>query len=128
MPFHHWNAAFSPDGGCLAVLSVEGTEVVTVFSFPAMEPLRDRSLHIGSGTGFSIRYSPCGRFLAVVGSDLAAVLDPSTLSTCEEIPVEYGSDVAFSPSGSLMAVGCWSAGEVFETSRFPTAGGSKTSP
>ncbi len=71
---------------------------------------------LGRGLGF-LSFSPCGRLLAIVG-DVITILDAKTRDTIVEIPIEFGTEVAFSPNGSLMAVGSSSAGEVFDTTRF----------
>lgn len=113
--YHH--AAFGPDGGTLAVSQGFKPRVITLFSFPAMEVTNSVSIpSLGMGL-CPLSVSPCGRILAVVG-DVAAVLNAATLELIEEIPMKYGSDVAFLSTAPLMAVGSSSAGEVFDTTRF----------
>jgi hypothetical protein len=56
--------------------------------------------------------------LLVVVAEVIAVLNAATLETIDELPIKAGSDVAFSPTEPLMAVGSISVGEVFDITRY----------
>ncbi len=123
------HSAFSPDGRLLTLSNSDAGFVVRVFSFPDMETLNAVQLpSLGAGTNPTLRFSPCGRLLAVVGGKSQAVLNSKTLSVIEEISIEYGCDVDFSPTDPLMAVGSWSVGEVLDTTPYLRASGDQGSP
>jgi hypothetical protein len=114
-PYEH--ATFSPDGQILAISAGFKPRAIYLLSFPTLELVQSVELpSLGMGHGF-LCFSPCGRLLGVVG-DVVAVLNAKTLETIDEIPIEYGADIAFSPTAPLMAVGSSSVGEVFDTSRY----------
>jgi hypothetical protein len=114
--------AFSSDGRLFILFDKDEHFTIQIFSFPAMELIDTIPLSFrGGGSGGVLRFSPCGRLLAVIGSSAHAVLNSSTLSVLAELSIEYGSDVDFSPTDPLMAIGAWSAGEVFDTTPYMKA-------
>jgi WD40 repeat protein len=115
------DATFSPDGSSLAVLHDADPCTVTIFSFPAMESVRSRP--ISAESAMKLRYSRCGRLLAVAASDYMIVLNAKTLQPIETIPISYCFNVEFSPTAPLLAVGRGSSAEVFDTTDFLEAAG-----
>jgi WD40 repeat protein len=114
------NAVFSPDGRVLAISAGHEPTWIILASFPSMELIHSAPVPcLGFALGF-LNFSPCGRILVVVGK-VVAVLNATTLEVIAEIPIEYGTCVAFSPTAPLMAVGSESMGEVFDTTRFLNA-------
>jgi len=109
------HVAFSPDGRVLAVSSGFDPGSITLLSFPSMEALRSAQVP-RSSQSHPLRFSPCGRILAVVG-DVVTLLDGKTLAVLGELPIQHGMKVDFSPKAQLMAVG-GSPGEVFDTTHF----------
>jgi hypothetical protein len=109
----------SPNGGLLILDGGPKGFGLRVFLFPAMETLNACQLPpLGTGTGKTLRFSPCGRLLAVVGSKAQVILSATTLSVLANFSIKYGCHVDFSPTDSLMAIGSWSAGEVFATAPY----------
>lgn len=117
VPFESYtDATFSPDGNSLVILAGQSPYILSIFTFPAMEELKRIELPPEMRLGRCLRFSPCGSFLAVAGSDSLVILSSIDLSIQRQIPIPYGCDVDFSPTDFLMAAGSWSAGEVFTTS------------
>lgn len=122
LPFYSYaDATFSPDGSSIAILAGRAPYVLSVFSFPAMQPLRRVELPPELRSGHRVRFSPCGKLLAVAGADLFVVFSASDLSIHRQTAIKCGCDVDFSPTDSLVAVGSWSEGEVFTTDDLTTA-------
>jgi len=103
---------FSPDGKLLAVLGGIEPHTLTLYSFPAMEELRSVNLPEGLFNAKKVSFLPGGNLLVAVGSGSLMVLSVGTLALQRQLPLSYGSAIAFSPTHPLAALGCWTAGEV----------------
>jgi WD40 repeat protein len=114
IPFYYYcDASFSPDGEALAILSGHSPNVLTVFAFPTMQLVKKIELPAEFRLGQRVRYSPVGDIVAVIGSTLFVCLSAKDLSIQAQIAMPNGCSIDFSPTGSLVAVGSWSDGEVF---------------
>ena len=60
-------------------------------------------------------WSPDGAWLVIGTDEGHALVDATTLTTLGHLAGEYASDAAFSPDGSLLALGYWSRGLVLPT-------------
>jgi hypothetical protein len=119
---------FTPNGRLLILTAKSKSFSVGLFSFPAMESLSACQIPpLDAGTGKSLGVSPCGRLVAVIGSESQVVLCATTLSVIASFSIKYGCCVDFSPTDSLMAIGSWSAGHVFDTTPYLKACGSQGS-
>ena len=107
------DAIFTPDGRLLTLFADDGRFVVRFFSFPAMKTVDSRiypSLGVRARPAISI--SQCGRLLAVAGSRASIITNLDRPSLCEGFKIQEPSDVAFSPTHSLVAIGSRTEGEV----------------
>jgi WD40 repeat protein len=104
--------ALDHSGTSLAVVS-HGLQLWDVRS---EEPklLRKTSALSVSGTGRAVAWSPTGETLALAGATEVSVFT-SALSEIWRTDLEYSCDVAYSPSGDLLALGAWSKGFVIAT-------------
>lgn len=115
IPFYSYHdIAFSPDGGSIAILSGHQPHVLTIFSFPGMQALSSTDLPMELRLAKCVRYSPCGRTLAVVSSDVLLFLSVGDPSVQRRIPIRFGRGVAYSALARLLVVAS-SGGEVFDT-------------
>jgi WD40 repeat protein len=124
--------AISPSGSKLAVMSKD-LEIVdlSIMQVVSAKPVEAK---------WSLAWSPCEKLLACAernadavayynspdftpefppptfGPDKLMFYNSAELTPMYEIPVDYASDVAFSPDGSHIAVGCWGNGLVLPRS------------
>ena len=63
--------------------------------------------------GRSCHWSPDDSRVAVVEEGFISVRETETLSSLEEYPLKYASDVQFSPNGRMIAVVGWNGGSLF---------------
>jgi WD40 repeat protein len=106
-------AAISNDGRFVAASTWEQIETWQREG-ERLEPLATYSVP-STGTGSALAWNPDGTALAYAGGGQALVLT-SDLRLLWVADFRYASDVAFSPSGDLLAVGDWSSGAVVATS------------
>lgn len=122
IPFYHYHgASFSPDGRVLAILSGRNPSVLSVFEFPKM--LLERSIELPAEfrLGCSLRYSPDGKFIAVISSTWLVLVAARDLSIQSQRAIPNGCSIDFSPDGSLLVVGSWSVGEVLSIEEATTS-------
>ncbi len=95
--------SFSPDGTRLAAYGKEDSQV-SVWEVPSGRLIcrwRADESHYHD----DLKFSPCGRFLAVAGSETVSLWDPETGNLIRRLGEKYGFDeVAFSPDGKLVAI------------------------
>ena len=75
--------------------------------------------------GCSLRYSPDGKFIAVISSTWLVLVAARDLSIQSQRAIPNGCSIDFSPDGSFLVVGSWSVGEVLsieEATTFLTVG------
>jgi WD40 repeat protein len=104
--------ALDPSGASLAV-SGHGLQLWDV-STDEPELLRKAPVLPVSGTGRAVAWSPSGGILALAGAGETRLFT-NALRQIWRTDLEYSCDVAFSPSGDLLALGAWSKGFVIAT-------------
>jgi WD40 repeat protein len=113
------DAIFSPDGRLLTLFADDRRFVVRFFSFPAMETLGSGVYpSLGMSARPAISISQCGRLLAVAGSRASLITNLDRPALYEGFKIQEPSDVVFSPTHSLVAIGSRTEGEVIDTTRF----------
>jgi WD40 repeat protein len=104
--------ALDPSGASLAVTG-HGLQLWGV-STDEPELLRKAPVLPVSGTGRAVAWSPSGEMLALAGAGETRLFT-NALREIWRTDLEYSCDVAFSPSGDLLAFGAWSRGFVIAT-------------
>jgi WD40 repeat protein len=118
------DAVFSPDGRLLVLDGEDEHFGLHIFAFPNMGSQKTvRISKQRSGGSSVLRFSPCGRSLAVIGIDSQVILSSATLAVLAKFSIKDAFDAAFSPTHPLVAIGSQSAGEVFDTTPFLNAAG-----
>ncbi|WP_460070647.1 P-loop domain-containing protein [Streptomyces sp. YKOK-I1] len=97
------DVAFSPDGSFLVVC---GTAGVTLW-----EPAQDRWTPLTRTPSSAVAFSPDGCFLATASPGSVSLRSVATREIVAHIGTGTDSDIdidiAFTPDGSLLALGCW---------------------
>lgn len=113
-PFVAYDLRFSPNGDQIASLTTSGVRVRSLVGSNEEEVEPQWQIWSG-GVGLSdMAYSPGQEFLALVGSDVVRVIDPTTGLDVYTIYEPTGAlpwSIAFSPDNAFLAVG-WSDGHI----------------
>lgn len=99
-------AALSQDGSLICVVN---TKAVAVFRL-ADGVLLGTAPHTYGGTSFSVAWSPEGLEVGVVGKHVVTLYSAPDLSELNTIPLQYASDIRYSPDGLSIALGSWGSG------------------
>ena len=105
------SAALSPSGEYVAVRFDAGEHIVEMVDARSSETLATTTA-IPGGTGWRMHWSPEGDYLILIERGGFSFRSASDLQEVGWLPSEFASDVAFSPSGQLVALGDWSNGFV----------------
>jgi hypothetical protein len=118
------DAVFSADGRLLVLSDDEEHFELHLFDFPNMgthKTVRVPKDRVGDSS--VLRFSHCGRLLALVGLESQVIVNAATLAVLAKFSIKDAFDVAFSPTHPLMAIGSQSAGEVFDIKPYLKASG-----
>ena len=105
------SSALSPDGSVLAVVHGAPPDMVSVFRPSDGTCVGTVSIRSG-GTGHALGWSADGRLIGSVQDQIVVFYAWPTLGRMHELALAYPSDVAFSPSGDILALGSWQVGWV----------------
>jgi WD40 repeat protein len=67
-----------------------------------------------AGTLTLMDWSPDSQEFATIRKNSVVFYDAATLLARRSIDLQFASDIAYSPDGSLVALGSWEAGVLFE--------------
>lgn len=113
--------AFSSDGKMLAILTRGVPPLITLHSFPGVQQLSSFVPQEDRKWVTSIRFSPAGDILVATGDALTLLTVPD-LNVDLSFAMPYSCDVDFTGDGATLAVGSWSAGEVFRLDQIHSRG------
>jgi WD40 repeat protein len=111
------SSALVPKGDKLAAVFGASPCILGIFGIADGRQLLETGIQHG-GTGNAISWSPSGDSLGSVQSGKIIIHSSLSLSAIYELPMDYPSDIAFSPSGDLVAFGSWECGSVRSLSDF----------
>lgn len=102
--------AASPDGRSLGIV---GHDLISVMDLAEKRFVGSVPFHHG-GTGFAMNWSPDSQEFATIQKNSVVFYDAATLLQRRSIDLQFASDIAYSPDGSLVALGSWEAGVLIE--------------
>jgi WD40 repeat protein len=103
------SSSLSPDGRLIALVHGAPESVLSIFDLSDGVCLASVGVQSG-GTGAALAWSPDGAQLASVQDGAVRLYSVPALRLSHEILVDYPSDLAFSPDGSLLTLGAWAVG------------------
>lgn len=106
-------SALHPDADRLGVVFGRRENTLAILDVATAALRWRRSVAIG-GSGVNLNWSGCGGFVSSVQKDRIAVYDGETGDEVFAQSLAYPCDAAFSPDGSLLALGSWQDGLVTE--------------
>jgi len=113
-------SALSSDGELLAVVHGAPPDTLSVFQIKDGACVGVVSIQSG-GTGHALSWSTDGRLIASVQDQNIVFFTWPGLRKMHELALSYPSDVAFSPSGDILAIGSWQVGWVLSANMLATA-------
>jgi WD40 repeat protein len=115
MPSEAWlnEIAVSPDGKRMGFIGHNTISVMDLAEkqFSASIPFRY------AGGGFALSWSPDSREFSTIQKNSVVFYDATTLVERMSVEVQFASDIAYSPDGSLVALGAWEAGMLIERAK-----------
>jgi hypothetical protein len=105
------NSALAPDASRLAVIHGAPPTKLTIFHIVSGTVSAECNVNCG-GTGSALAWSPRADLLGSVQEGKVIIYRADSLKPSQEFTPPYPSDVAFSPDGSLIAIGSWKSGLV----------------
>ncbi len=104
-------SAVSNDGSRLAVLFGASPKTLQVYELPSEKLLWQDCVTIG-GSGWALCWSGAAAYLASVQKDCVVHYSGETGKRLMEFPLQFPSDVDYSPDGQTIALGSWQSGEI----------------
>jgi WD40 repeat protein len=104
--------SISPDGERICIV---GQDVISVMSLAEKRILASTQYTFG-GTAFVAEWSPDSREIATVQDEQFVFYFATNLEKRKTVELQFASDVAYSPDGTLIALGSWEAGKLIEWS------------
>lgn len=111
-------SALSPDGEHLAVVHGAPPNVLWVLRTRDGSRVATVSVDVG-GTPCALAWSADGRLVGSAQDKLIAFYGWPGLAFLWDVPIEFPSDVAFSPCGKVVALGSWKSGRVMNMNSVP---------
>ncbi len=114
-----YSAALSPDGESIVLIAyrTQTRRVVLQLLDREGNPLREILLGEGDigGSGGALRWSHDGRLVGSAQDGKLVIYRVEDLAELVRLPMNYASDIAFSPDDSYVALGSWAEGSVTRT-------------
>lgn len=102
--------SISPDGRNISIVSHDSISVIDL----AEKRSVGAAPFIFGGTAFVVSWSPDSREIATVQRNSFVFFDASTVKKSKTIELQFASDIAYSPDGTQLALGAWTAGALVE--------------
>jgi hypothetical protein len=104
-------SALSHSGRCLAVVYGAPQDRMVLLELDSGAIRWTQAVQIG-GTGSMLRWSSCDRFIGAVQKDQISIYQSEDGARIRCHPIQYPSDIDFSPDASLVALGSWREGSI----------------
>jgi WD40 repeat protein len=112
--------ALSPDGKRVAAVLMWPKPQIALFAFPSMKQLVMFECQRVSYP--MLKFSPEGAVIVSCVDGGVTLFDSETLSPIRSFDLKYACDAAFSPDGSHLVIGSWSAGTIINLRTMESTG------